>query len=105
MKHSLKQVTQLELHDRYLLFERSEAARQVAANSVRIQAIQNLGTGKVGQISRPRPGASFLQRAILVLAESEHHDPISRLTRHRQTLDQSGGQSSAVQSSLKLLPG
>jgi hypothetical protein len=60
MKHSLKQVVQLELHHRYLLFERSEAAGQVAADSVRIQAFQDLGTGEVGEVSRPRPGAGIL---------------------------------------------
>src|ERR1022692_1547133 len=95
MRHSLKQVVQLKLHDRYLLFERSEAAGQMAAISVRIHAFQNLGTGKVGEIPSPRPVASFLQRAILFLAKPEHHDPVSRLTRHRQTPESSGGRASA----------
>jgi hypothetical protein len=71
MKHSLKQVIQLELNDRDLLFERC-----------RIQALQHLGTRKVGEIARACPGTSRLQRFILILAEAEHHYPVARLAGH-----------------------
>ena len=60
MKHSLKQAIQLELHELYPLFERNEAARQVSAESIRIETFQNLGTSKVGEVARARPAASFL---------------------------------------------
>jgi len=87
MKHSLKQVTQLELHHRYLLFERSETAGQVAAGRAGIHALQNLGTGEIGEASRPRLGARFLQRAVFVLAQPEYHHPVSRLAGHRRNND------------------
>jgi hypothetical protein len=60
MNHSLKQVVELELHHRYLLFERSETAGQVAANGLRIQAFQNLGAGEIGEVPRPGPDAGIL---------------------------------------------
>ncbi|MGA3072453.1 MAG: hypothetical protein ABSG56_02055 [Bryobacteraceae bacterium] len=56
----MKQVVELELHRRDLLFERSETAGQGAANGVRIQAFQNLGAGEIGEVSRPRPDAGIL---------------------------------------------
>jgi hypothetical protein len=48
------------LHHRYLLFERSETAGQVAANGLRIQAFQNLGAGEIGEVPRPGPDAGIL---------------------------------------------
>ncbi|HUE22886.1 MAG TPA: hypothetical protein VMQ86_14465 [Bryobacteraceae bacterium] len=82
MNYSLKQVIQLELHDRDLLFERSEPARQAGVNGMRTQTFQNLGSRKVGEVTRARLVAGFLKRPVLLLAEPEYDNPVSRLAGH-----------------------
>jgi hypothetical protein len=82
MKDSLKQVIQLELQYRDLLFERGETAGQMASKRIRIDRFQDFGTGKVGEVARARPIASFLERAVLILAEPEYHYPVSGLAGH-----------------------
>ena len=54
----------------------------MAAKGIRIQAFQDLGTGKVGEIARACPIASVLERAVFVLAEPEYYYPVSRLSGH-----------------------
>jgi hypothetical protein len=82
MKHSLKQVIQLELQCGYLLFERGEAAGQMASKRIRIETFQDFGTGKVGEVARACPVASFFERAVFFLAEPEYDYPVSRLAGH-----------------------
>jgi hypothetical protein len=82
MENSLEQVVELGLQGRDPLFDGFEPAMQWNIPSIALEELQDLGAGKIGNVTGATLVTSFFQRAVLVLAEPEYDDSISGFAGH-----------------------